>query len=277
MRFSNSFRNPNSLRSHEPLTNDQIRTVAPSIFADEAHESRSSRYVYIPTVTVLDKLREEGFQPFMVCQTRVRDQDKKDHTKHMIRLRHASRIMDKEANEIILLNSHDGTSSYQMIPGVFRFVCANGLVVGESMGDQKVRHSGSHDVVDDVIEGAYEVLRQFERVDGQRDAMRSQILRPYEQMALAEAALTYRYDETKGPVPITAAQLLTPHRIEDRSDDLWTTFNRVQENVIKGGLRGKNKANRRTTTRAVNGIDQDVKLNRALWVLAEALRNQQAA
>nr|WP_015062544.1 DUF932 domain-containing protein [Pseudomonas syringae]AFK89782.1 hypothetical protein [Pseudomonas syringae] len=277
MRFSNSFRNPNSLRSHEPLTNDQIRTVAPSIFADEAHESRSSRYVYIPTVTVLDKLREEGFQPFMVCQTRVRDQDKKDHTKHMIRLRHASRIMDKEANEIILLNSHDGTSSYQMIPGVFRFVCANGLVVGESMGDQKVRHSGSHDVVDDVIEGAYEVLRQFERVDGQRDAMRSQILRPYEQMALAEAALTYRYDETKGPAPITAAQLLTTHRIEDRSDDLWTTFNRVQENVIKGGLRGKNKANRRTTTRAVNGIDQDVKLNRALWVLAEALRNQQAA
>ncbi|TPG86712.1 DUF945 domain-containing protein [Pseudomonas caspiana] len=129
MRFSNSFRNPNTLRSHEPLTNDQIRTVAPSIFADEAHESRSSRYVYIPTVTVLDKLREEGFQPFMVCQTRVRDQDKKDHTKHMIRLRHASRIMDKEANEIILLNSHDGTSSYQMIPGVFRFVCANGLVV----------------------------------------------------------------------------------------------------------------------------------------------------
>lgn len=277
MRFSNSFRNPNTLRSHEPLTNDQIRTVAPSIFADEAHESRSSRYVYIPTVTVLDKLREEGFQPFMVCQTRVRDQEKKDHTKHMIRLRHASRIMDKEANEIILLNSHDGTSSYQMIPGVFRFVCSNGLVVGESMGDQKVRHSGSHDVVDDVIEGAYEVLRQFERVDGQRDAMRSQILRPYEQMALAEAALSYRYDETKAPAPITASQLLMPHRVEDRSNDLWTTFNRVQENVIKGGLRGKNKANRRTTTRAVNGIDQDVKLNRALWVLAEALRNQQAA
>jgi hypothetical protein len=277
MRFSNSFRNPNSLRSHEPLTNDQIRTVAPSIFADEAHESRSSRYVYIPTVTVLDKLREEGFQPFMVCQTRVRDQDKKDHTKHMIRLRHASRIMDKEANEIILLNSHDGTSSYQMIPGVFRFVCANGLVVGDSMGDQKVRHSGSHDVVDDVIEGAYEVLRQFERVDGQRDAMRSQILRPYEQMALAEAALSYRYDEDKGPAPITAGQLLMPKRREDQSNDLWTTFNRVQENVIKGGLSGKNKANRRTTTRAVNGIDQDVKLNRALWVLAEALRSQQAA
>lgn len=58
----------------------------------------------------------------MVCETRVRDRDKKDHTKHMIRLRHASRIMAKEANEIILLNSYNGTSSYQMIPDVFRFV-----------------------------------------------------------------------------------------------------------------------------------------------------------
>ena len=72
-------------------------------------------------------------------------------------------------------------------------------------------------------------------------------------------------------------QLLRARRSEDRSSDLWTTFNRVQENTIKGGLSGRNKQGRRTTTRAVNGIDQDVKLNRALWVLAQALRTQQAA
>ncbi|EER8463752.1 DUF945 domain-containing protein, partial [Escherichia coli] len=29
----------------------------------------------------------------------------------------------------ILLNSHDGTSSYQMLPGYFRFVCQNGCAV----------------------------------------------------------------------------------------------------------------------------------------------------
>ncbi|EEF6566847.1 DUF945 domain-containing protein, partial [Salmonella enterica] len=32
--------------------------------------------------------------------------------------------------EIILLNSHDGSSSYQMVPGLFRFICTNGLVCG---------------------------------------------------------------------------------------------------------------------------------------------------
>jgi len=83
----------------------------PSIFADAPHGSRSDRYAYIPTSTVLTKLRQEGFEPFMVCQTRVRNEDRREYTKHLIRLRHASQINGDEANEIILLNSHDGTNA----------------------------------------------------------------------------------------------------------------------------------------------------------------------
>ncbi|PMU22940.1 MULTISPECIES: DUF932 domain-containing protein [unclassified Pseudomonas] len=272
MRLSSSFRNPCMVRSNTPLTNDEIARVAPSIFAVEAHDSRSDRYRYIPTVDVLTALRAEGFEPFMACQTRVRNTDKIQHTKHMIRLRHASNIMDKEANEIILLNSHDGTSSYQMMGGCFRFVCANGLVLGEAAMDQKVRHSGRQDVIGEVIEGAYEVLDQFALIEDQRETMKQIQIRPELQHAFAEAALAYRYDPAEGPAPVTASQLLMPRRREDRTDDLWTTFNRVQENTIKGGLAGLNKQGRRTSTRAVSGIDQDVKLNRALWVLAQHIR-----
>jgi hypothetical protein len=46
----------------------------------------------------------------------------------------------------------------------------------------------------------------------------------------------------------------------------------VQENTIKGGLTGRNTQGKRTTTRAINGIDSNVKLNRALWVLAEEMQ-----
>ncbi|MGU0665127.1 DUF932 domain-containing protein [Pseudomonas aeruginosa] len=274
MRLASNFRNPSMIRSDRPLTDDQIARAVPSIFAQHAHESRSERYTYIPTIDVLNGLRREGFEPFMVCQTRVRKEDRKDHTKHMIRLRHASRIMDKEANEIILLNSHDGSSSYQMMGGVFRFVCHNGLVCGDDITDFRVRHSG--DVVGQVIEGCYQVLDQFEMMDEQRDTMKQLRLRSYEQEAFAEAALAYRFEEGQHR-PITASQILQPWRAEDRSDDLWMTFNRVQENLIKGGIRGRNQKGRPTRTRAVNGIDQDVKLNRALWVLAEALRSGKAA
>lgn len=72
-------------------------------------------------------------------------------------------------------------------------------------------------------------------------------------------------------MPVTESQTLAPRRFEDRRDDMWTTFNRVQENMMKGGLRGRNRSGRTTTTCPVNGIDQSVKLNRALWVLAEEL------
>lgn len=99
-----SYRSP-VLRSESPLSDEQIRAVAPSIFADAPHESRSERYSYNPTATLLQELRGEGFEPFMVCQTRVRGDDRRDFTKHMIRLRHASQIDARgEANEIILLN-----------------------------------------------------------------------------------------------------------------------------------------------------------------------------
>ncbi len=272
MRLSSNFRNPCMVRSDSPLTNDDIARVAPSIFAEEAHESRSDRYRYIPTVDVLEALRSEGFMPFMACQTRVRNTDKRDHTKHMIRLRHADTIVAKEANEIILLNSHDGTSSYQMMGGCFRFVCANGLVLGDAALDQKVRHSGRQDVIGEVIEGAYEVLNHFQLIEEQRETMKSIQVGGDLQHAFAEAALAYRYDPADGPAPVTSSQLLAPRRREDATNDLWSTFNRVQENTIKGGLRGRNKQGRRTSTRAVSGIDQDVKLNRALWVLAQHLR-----
>ena len=46
--------------------------------------------------------------------------------------------------------------------------------------------------------------------------------------------------------------------------------------MLKGGLIGRNKTGRRTTTRAVMGIDQGVKLNRALWILAEEMRKLKA-
>ena len=52
------------LRADHPLSDEQIRTVAPSIFAEDKHESRSDRYRYIATGAVLSELRKEGFQPF---------------------------------------------------------------------------------------------------------------------------------------------------------------------------------------------------------------------
>lgn len=263
------------LRSDSPLSDDQIHRVAPSIFAEAPHESRSQRYAYIPTATVLTELRKEGFQPFMVTQTRTRHEDRRDFTKHMIRLRHASQINARgEANEIILLNSHDGTSSYQMLAGMFRFVCSNGLVCGDTVADVRVPHKG--DVAGQVIEGAYQVLHGFDRALESRESMQAITLDEGEAEVFARAALSLKYDDPDKPAPITESQILMPRRFDDRRPDLWSVFNRTQENLTKGGLHGRSANGRRQQTRPVQGIDSDIRLNRALWLLADGLRQLKA-
>lgn len=279
-RFSG--RNSRTLRSDEPLSEDQMRFAAPSIFAEGKHASRSDRYTYIPTIDVLRGLRKEGFEPFMVAQGSSRVEGKTEFTKHMIRMRHAGQVQTKpEANEIILINSHDGASSYQMLAGMFRFVCCNGLVVGDVVEDIRIPHRG--DIKGDVIDGAFRVLNEFEAVEAHADGMKALQLAPPEQTAFATAALALRFgehviEETGGhrAAPITAQQLIQARRIEDRGDSLWTTFQRVQENVIVGGQPGRTAQGRRMHTRPVGSIDRGVSLNRALWMLAEEMRKLKA-
>ena len=261
------------LRSRHPLSDDAIRAVVPSIFAEDRHCSRSDRYRYIPTAAVLCELRKEGFQPFMACQTRVRRDDRREFTKHMLRLRHASQINGGEANEIVLVNSHDGSSAYQMVSGAFRFVCQNGLIFGDTFSDVRVPHKG--DIAGQVIEGAYEVLRGFERVEASREALRAVTLDTGEQQVFARSALALKYGESDNP-PVNEAQILEARRIDDRGSDLWSVFNRTQENLVKGGLEGRSASGRRQLTRPVHGIDQNLKLNRALWMLADGMRKLKA-
>lgn len=286
-RFTRAIRHGSTIssRNGEGLTDNQLRAVAPSIFAEEAHESRSARFVCLPTVQVLGGLRREGFEPFHAVQARSRIEGKEAFTKHMLRLRHRSITNDAgQAFEIVLVNANDGTSAYQMIPGFFRFVCANGLMTGDTFNETKVRHSGN--AVDEVIEGAYTVLNDAPRVADQVRQFQSIRLQDGEREALAEAAHVLRFpdahaQEEPTQAPIRAAELLRIRRTDDRATDLWTAFNVVQENTIKGGIRGRvvdaNGRVQRRTTREVAGIDQNRALNRALWTLAERMAEIKSA
>jgi hypothetical protein len=272
-------RNTSVLRSATPLAEDQMRRAAPSIFAAAKHASRSERYAYIPTIEVLRGLRKEGFEPFMVAQGGSRVEGKAEFTKHLIRMRHAAQVNAKaEANEIILINSHDGASSYQMMAGVIRYVCCNGLVVGDIAHDIRVPHRG--DIHGEVIEGAFRVLEDFEAVDTSIDGMKSMQLKDDEQRAFATAALALRYGERvegQPAAPVTAEQLIEARRPEDLGHSLWVSMNRVQENMLRGGQPGRSIQGRRMRTREVGSIDRSVNLNRALWVLAEEMQKIRSA
>jgi hypothetical protein len=280
MRFNSQFSNA--------LTIDALRSLIPSAFATQAHSSRSSRYAYIPTSEVLEGLVREGFAPYKAVQSKSRIEGKTEFTKHMIRLRHADAVAAASGNipEVVIINSHDGTSAYKLLSGIFRMICTNGLISWEKkMGEISIHHKGN--IVHQVIEGSFEIIGQSQKALGTIDNWSALQLTAGEQDAFAEAAHTLRFADADGKIetPITASQLLTPRRMADRSErgawsrpapDLYTTMNVVQENVIRGGLSarqpGTDRARgRMVTTREVKGIDQDVRLNRALWQLAERM------
>lgn len=250
------------------MTAEQLRRAVPSAFAEAAHDSRSARYTYIPTAAVIEGMRAEGFLPVKATQARARSEDKAGHTKHMIRFRREDQLYQPEAREVIMINSHDGSSAYKLSAGVFRLVCSNGLVVGKEDTRQTVRHSGR--VLGEVIEGACRIVEDFDKVSADIDTMKSIRLEQPLMLAFAAAAIEARFDTEEKPV--TPEQVLRVRRQADTGADLWTVFNRVQENVIKGGLRGTSKdahgRTQRRTTREVKGIDQNDTLNRALWRLS---------
>ncbi len=261
--------------SRSPIALAELEHIAPSVFASSAHESRSERYSHIASRDILQALVAEGFQPYSVLQGGSRDAGKRGFTKHLVRFRHQSQaaVVGSHHTEVCLLNSHDGTSSYRLFAGVFRLVCSNGLVVGEGeIADVRVPHFG--DVVGRVVEGCVQVLGSLPQVNERVEEFSSLQLSQGERYAFGAAALAAKYED--GAAPVTVEQVLTPQRREDTASDLWSTFNVVQENLIRGGLsyaqrdeRGRIAARR--STRPVQGVDGSIALNRALWTLSSEL------
>lgn len=260
------------------LTNDQIQRYAPSAFAGQAYHAQSDRYAFVPTSVVIDGMRNAGFLPVKATQSRSRIAGKQMFTKHMIRFRSMDANITKigdSALEFVLVNSHDGTSSYDLSMGMFRLACLNGLMVAESLCEAiHIRHTGN--IIDRVIEGTTSLLQNAPAVSDAVSSWRNIQLTQPEQRILAEEAHSLRFDTLEGtPSP---EKLLTVRRTADNGSDLWSTFNRIQENVVRGGLRTIDPETfRRNRTREVKGIDQNIKLNRALWSLAEKMASLKAA
>ncbi|WCA73033.1 DUF932 domain-containing protein (plasmid) [Agrobacterium tumefaciens] len=268
------------------LTEDELRKLAPSIFAKTAHESRSERFQPIPTIEVLRGLKKEGFVAVGAKQSSSRSEGKADYTKHLIRLR---RIDDGKVYsvgdtvcEILLKNANDGTSAYELMAGLFRVRCLNSLVTQTGTIEEiKVRHSG--DVQAKVIDGTYTVLKAAETALAAPQDWSVVRLNREEKEILAAGAHLLRFGDAEGEAktPIKPDQLLKQRRADDISDDLWTTWNVVQENAIRGGIRAVGRDDlgrpRRVRSRAVTGIDQDIKLNKALWLLGAEMAKLKGA
>lgn len=260
-----------------PMTDDQLRQYAPAIFAERAHESRSDRYQFIPTIAIVDQMRDAGFFPVRASQSSARTIDKKLHTKHVIRFRSpdASVELDGLIPEFSLLGSSDGTSAHILDAAIFRNACYNGLIVKQADIDCiRVRHSGN--AAEKIVQGTHELLSVMPRVMESIDNMRSINLDHKELAQLAQSAARLRWEAETEQVDLN--ELVTPQRQADKSRDLWTAFNILQERVLKGQANVRNiETGKARKAREVKSVTENTRLNKELWQIAAFFAEQKRA
>ena len=124
----------------------------------------------------------EGF-PTWATQTKSQNQNRKhlQNTCSVFNVMMSCKII-RALSELVLINSHDGLSSYRLMAGLFRVVCANGMIAGQSYDEIRIKHQG--DVIGNVIEGTYKVIETANKMLDVSDDMASIHLNDDEKMIL---------------------------------------------------------------------------------------------
>lgn len=243
----------------------ELRSWVPATAASQPSETTGPSYSFISTAELVRSLLEAGFVISTARQSVVRRRDP-NFARHIVRLRQIreSITLVDAIPEIVLVNSHDGTSSYTMHAGIYRPVCTNGMLMRISdMGFIRFAHRNVQ--VHEVVRSALELANRFVCMQIICQAMAARALSPSEQHDFASQALALRYQDV---APIEPERLLGVRRQADEGADLWRVYNRVQENLLRGGLPGRTSSGRQTRTRSINAIREDVRINLALWNVA---------
>lgn len=256
------------------LTEDQMARMAPSIFAETPSHDVSNRYQFIPTINVVRNLQHEGWFPTKVQECRVRSDENRGFQKHLIRFSRKEMILNGERIELVLVNSHNRTAAYQLMVGVYRLICSNGLIVGDTFNKVSVKHINFDP--NEIIEASFQIAENASQISDSLNEMKAIDLTQPERKIYAESAALVLYDDLKD-CPFDSDKLLRPKRYQDHNrNDLWHTFNIVQENIMKGKIRGQkqneNGQLKKTSTRKITSIDRNIKINKALWNLTEKMK-----
>lgn len=221
---------------------------------------------YIETVDVVNDLQKEGWKIGGVHESRNRKTRQIDN--NYIKLYHPDLTMKNNKGQteclsnIYLTNSTNGKSALQVDYGLYRLVCSNGAITGvrEDVGRIPHTEKGVRDyqfVINNVNNIAQQALSSF-------SGFKNKILTSKQIQKLAVDALKIRFGKVQN---INSEQLLNTHREEDKGDDLWTVFNRIQENLTKSNMIVDTNGKLLTGTTSVK---QDIAVNQKLYSLVEA-------
>ena len=267
------------LSQDKPLNNQELGRLAPSLFTAEPCFEASEKYHFISTISVVDEIRSYGWYPVSASESSVRDEAKDGFQQHCVRFRQLDDFLNpgESVLELLLFNSHDRSKKFSISAGVYRFVCANGLVIADSVFDSyDIKHIG--DKENEVKSAVDNIVKAKEKIMDKITLFENTMLNESEKESFARAAIPLRFEKH---LQVNYEDLLEPNRISDDKSDLYTVFNTIQEHLIRGNISGVNKiTGRKFTSKEIKSISTDVQINKSLWQMAEniaKIKQSQAA
>lgn len=248
------------------LTADAIERILPRGPAP----TTSDKYVFLDTREVVKDMKDLGYEAVSFSVSKARTIEG-FYAPHMVDFRPAGDLAPHNIKgtrpRLIFINSYDGSRRAQVMAGLFRFVCLNGMVIGDTAADASFIHMGADalDLRADVAAAA-EVSGQSLEVMAQA---RTIPLSPAARTRMAERAVAIRFGEGEVGYTPPANVALMPRRRDDTGHDLWTTWNVLQENLMKGGVVGVNPEGKTRVLRPISQVTKSLRVNTDLWGLLE--------
>ena len=81
----------------KPLSNEQLNSIAPTLFTSEPHSEVSEKYHFIPTIDVIEEIRANNWYPVNVAVANVRDEEKEGFQQHCVRFSHFEDLLNPKA------------------------------------------------------------------------------------------------------------------------------------------------------------------------------------
>ncbi len=260
-----------SINPIKPLNNQELRAKAPSLFQNQPYSEVSDKYHFIPTIDIVEQLREQSWFPVAVSQSNVRDENKEGFQQHYVRFQNFQDLINPSPNvvELLLFNSHDRSKCFTISAGIYRYVCSNGLVIADSVFESyKIKHLG--DKNNDVENAVNRITQVKPKLLNKISKFENIILSQTEKETFVKSVLPLRFE--KHLELDNNNDLLIPLRVEDEKNDLYTVLNILQENLLSSKITGYNKeTKRRFTSKEITSISKDTEINKGIWEIAERI------
>jgi len=251
--------------SNSILTLEQIAHNAPAVFEDyPAITVNSRKYQMIHTKDILEPLDDLGWHCVSAQQRSTRKEEWTDKTYHVLRFRNENLRIGDDYLDLVIGNSHNASTSFKIQLGVYRLVCSNGLVVGQNIvSPLSIQHSGLSSVLVSMMAKMYaEMMCRY--VEESISQMKNTLLTESGSKQLALQCAKLKHNEYE----VNVNGLLVPKRYEDRSTDVWTTFNVIQEHIMAGDYQIKGENGDWRMARKISSPASAVEINAKMFELA---------